>query len=293
MSRLTESYQHAVQTKDALIGTAKNKVIEAFPYVILVLNIAFAVISCLFKTWLVNPFSAVFFIDLVSNILLTMFSYASFLQYAEKIEKTTNAAYRTNCSAWSVISERIRVGHAESFFEYCKEQTNKEREDKRREMILNKTMLPYDTYLEKYHGKRKDVIAEYRANGEITREEERIINKANGDMHVKPIKPLLIFCGIRLSHLNDAGRQSVPSSVISIASRPVVMLFLTALLKMFTGSYVGVESASVIFDMIYSIMLIVVSSFFGFSAGTKSARDEHEKIKARIFFLERFEKSKA
>ena len=292
MNDLTKAYADAAKVKEDFLNGAKARITEFFPFVILVLNVVFAIFSCLFSTGLVNPFTPRYFIDLVSNILMTMFAYVSFVQYGEKIEKLAEA-YITNCRVWSEISERVRQHHSEDFQAYCIEQTNKEREDRRREMILNKTMIPYEVYLSEYRSKSREDIKALAANGVISKSDARVVNRANGNIKVKPLRPLLIFSGIHLAHINDAGRKSVPVSVISIASRPVIMLVSTAVLKMFTGSYVGVESASVVYDMMYSVMLIIVSSFVGFSAGTKSAKVEHEKIKARIFFLEGFEKSKA
>ena len=291
MNKTTKIYTGMANAKDSLISGAKSTFAETFPFIILILNIFFAVVSKLFETWITNPFTPSFFINLVSNILLTMLSYVCFVQYGEKIEKIATEAWAKNCRSWSEISERVRINHAEAFFNFCRDAQDEEREEKRRTIILNKTLISYETYLERLRDKNKKVIKSYIKEGEISRKEAYWINRANCKVKVRPISPLLIFCGIKLSHPNDAGRRRLSSSTISIVSRPAFMFLTTAIVMMFKGTYMGFENASIFFDMMYSVMLIILSSFFGFSAGTKSTKLELERIEARIFFLERFEKS--
>lgn len=291
MNKTTEVYTKLSHTKNELMISAKNTFAETFPFIILGLNVIFAIVSKLFDTWITNPFTPSFFINLVSNILLTMLSYVCFVQYGEKIEKISTESYSKNCKAWSLISERVRINHAEEFFTFCREQADVEREERRRAIILNKTLISYDTYLTDYKGASKSEIRKAKKQGIITARDAFYINRANSSIKIKPISPLLIFCGIKLSHPNDAGRRKISASTVSIVSRPAFMFLTTAVVMMFKGSYIGFENASVVFDMMYSVMLIILSSFFGFSAGTKSAKQELERIEARIFFLERFEKS--
>ena len=42
--------------------------------------------------------------------------------------------------------------------------------------------------------------------------------------------------------------------------------------------------------MIFSVVMIIMSSVMGYSSGVSSARKQHEKIKGRIYFLENFKK---
>ena len=57
---------------------------------------------------------------------------------------------------------------------------------------------------------------------------------------------------------------------------------------MFSGHWKGLGDASAIFDIIYSAAMVVIASITGYTAGVDAGRKEHDRIKGRIFFLERY-----
>lgn len=283
-----ETYSKIADTQNKVTQAVTRFTRDFFPFVVLALNIILTIGSRLFNTWLENPFTADFFIDLGTNILSTMFCYTCFIKYGESNEKRCSEAYASNVERWSRMSADVRGKKSESFSRYCKELEWQEREEKRHSLISNHTMISIEDYNAQYKGKNKREINELVKSGKLTKVEAKYINKANATHKVRPINPVLILCGVKTSNINDVGRSGISYSTISILSRPVSMFILTAAVTMFKGTWIGVGDASAIFDMIYSAFMIVLSSVLGYSSGAMSARSEHDKIKGRIYFLEKF-----
>jgi hypothetical protein len=89
-------------------------------------------------------------------------------------------------------------------------------------------------------------------------------------------------------NINDVGRDGVNASTMAILTRPVYMFILSTVLTMFSGHWKGIDGASAVFDIIYSALLIVIASITGYTAGADAGRKDHDRIKGRIFFLERY-----
>jgi len=75
---------------------------------------------------------------------------------------------------------------------------------------------------------------------------------------------------------------------MAIMTRPIYTFILTTVVTMFSGYWKGLDGASAVFDIIYSALMIVIASISGYTAGADAGRKEHDKIKGRIFFLERY-----
>ena len=264
---------------------------DFFPLIILILNIAATICSRLFNTWLENPFTADFFIQLGTNILTTMFCYATFLAFGERNEKALSNNFGTNLETWEMLSGKVRNGYCDHFIEYCRGQVEKEREDKRHAIILNNTMITIDKYEKEYKKLSVEEVNQLYLSGKLSNKEAKYINKANATHKLKPINPLLILCGVHELNVNDVGRDGISHSTVSLLSRPLVMFIITAVITMFKGSWLGISDASAVFDMIFSILMIVLSSVFGYNSGSTCAKKENDKIKGRIYFLERFMQS--
>lgn len=288
MSEIGNTYSKIADTQNKVTQAVTRFTKDFFPFIILVLNILLTIGSRLFNTWLENPFTPDFFISLGTNILSTMLCYTCFIKYGEMNEKRGCEAYAGNVERWSRISADVRGKMSEAFNRYCKELAWQEREEKRHSIISNHTMLSIEDYINNYKGKNRKEINELVKSGKLTIIEGKYINKANATNKIRPINPLLILCGVQTSNINDVGRSGISRATVSILSRPVSMFILTAAITMFKGTWVGVGDASAIFDMIYSAFMIVISSVVGYSAGAMSARVEHDKIKGRIYFLEKF-----
>lgn len=289
MANLNDAYGKISRGGDSI----KSKLIEViqrnFAFLVLVLNIAVTVAYRLFSPWVQNPFTPDFFITLATNILTTMFCYVVFLSYGQRLEFASLAGYKENCELWGCLSADARLRSRE-FEAYCKERIEIEREERRRAIVENNTMISYEEYLECYKGKTRAQIREAVIAGTLDRETAHHINRANKRIRIKPINPLLILCGIKLSNVNDAGREGFSPSTVAIVSRPVSMFIINAGVSMIHGSWTGVSTGEEVFDMIFAVVMIIMSSVMGYSSGVTSAHKQHDRIKGRIYFLENFKK---
>lgn len=274
------------QNKAMQLITAAAK--DSLPFLILLLNIVVAVLTRLFNTDLQNPFTADFFIELFTNMLTTMVCYSCFVKYGEKNEKLSSAAYASNMERWKEMSGRVRTQSSDKFIAYCRKQVELEREDIRHYYILNHTMLTIEEYESKYRRLSEEQIDKLVAQGALHRKEAYYIKRANMTRYLKPINPILILCGVNKMNLNDVGRDGLSAATMAIITRPMYMFVLTTVVTMFSGYWKGLDSASALFDIIYSALMIVIASITGYSAGADAGRKEHDKIKGRIFFLERY-----
>lgn len=288
MSDLLNKYNTIASKQNKAMQVVTAVIKDTLPFLILLLNIVVAVTSRLFTTGLQNPFTADFFVELFTNTLTTMVCYTCFVKYGEKNEKLGSTAYASNLERWQKMSGDVRNHSSERFIVYCRRQVELEREEIRHFYILNHTMLTIEEYESDYKRLSDGAIDRLVKSGALHRKEARYIKRANKTRYLKPINPLLILCGVNKMNLNDVGRDGMSAATVAILTRPVIMFALTTVVTMFSGYWKGVDGASAVFDIIYSALMIVVSSITGYSAGADAGRKEHDKIKGRIFFLERY-----
>ena len=293
MTELNSAYSGVVHTTTDIKAKVIKTVRDNFAFIILVFNVILRVALELFDATVGNPFNVDFFIKLGTDIATTMFCYCCFISYGHKMEKGEMPGYRNNAMLWAQLSEGVRKSRNEAFADFCINCADEEREDRRKAIIQNNTMIAWDRFERDYRGKSKADIDKFVKDGTLTRTAAYYINKANGVIRVKPINPLLILCGVKTESLNDVGRDGIKPSTISALSRPVSMFILSACIEMLHGSWRGVSTGEEIYNMILSVLMIVLSSVLGYSAGVNAARKEHDKIKGRIYFLERFNQSNA
>lgn len=288
MSDLLNKYNTIASKQNKAMQVVTAVIKDTLPFLILLLNIVVAVTSRLFTTGLQNPFTADFFLELFTNTLTTMVCYTCFVKYGEKNEKLGSTAYASNLERWQKMSGDVRNHSSERFIVYCRRQVELEREEIRHFYILNHTMLTIEEYESDYKRLSDGAIDRLVKSGALHRKEARYIKRTNKTRYLKPINPLLILCGVNKMNLNDVGRDGMSAATVAILTRPVIMFALTTVVTMFSGYWKGVDGASAVFDIIYSALMIVVSSITGYSAGADAGRKEHDKIKGRIFFLERY-----
>lgn len=285
---LLEKYNDFASKQNKAMQLITTVVKDSLPFLILILNVVVAILTRLFDTNIQNPFSADFFIELFTNTLTTMVCYSCFVKYGEKNEKLSSTAYASNMERWKEMSGKVRNQSSDKFIAYCRKQVEIEREDIRHFYILNHTMITIDEYESKYKRMHDEAIDKLVTKGELHRKEAKYIKRANKTRYLKPINPILILCGVNKMNLNDVGRDGLNAATMAIITRPVYMFLLTTVVTMFSGYWKGIDGASAVFDIIYSVMMIVVASITGYSAGADAGRKEHDKIKGRIFFLERY-----
>lgn len=285
---LLDKYNDFASKQNKTMQVVTAFVRDSLPFLILLLNIVVAVMTRLFTTDLQNPFTADFFIELFTNMLTTMVCYSCFVKYGEKNEKLSSTAYASNVERWKEMSGKVRTQSSDKFIAYCRKQVELEREDIRHFYILNHTMLTIEEYESKYKRLSEEEIDKLVVKGALHRKEAKYIKRANKTRYLKPINPILILCGVNKMNLNDVGRDGLNASTMAIITRPVYMFVLTTVVTMFSGYWKGLDGASALFDIIYSASMIVIASITGYSAGADAGRKEHDKIKGRIFFLERY-----
>ena len=288
MSNLHDTYQsvaeRSMKTTDKMVTFVK----DFMPFLLLALNLIVVVITKLFRTHLENPFTVDFFISLATNIFTTMFCYTVFIRYGERSEKAISSSYLDNLGTWGELSGVVRHKYSDRFTAYCFEQIELERREIRYSYLLNHTMITVERYKREFEGLSAEKLDLLVKQGVITRSEAKWIKKANIIPKVRPIKPMLILCGVQASHLNDVGREAMSHTTAAILAKPIILFSLTVVITMIKGTWAGITSAAVVFEIVYSIFSIILSSIVGYSSGAAAAEKDMDRIKGRIFFLERF-----
>ncbi len=283
-------YDRFEQHERELTSRVRGFFTRNFPYIMLVFNILFEVLTRLFSVGITFPFPTEFWSDLFLNTCSSTIAYSCFLIYADKTKRQSSPEYLRNVSLWSEKSARIRLNRFDDFLIYCKAQFEKECRERQEAIIANNTHIEIKKWREEYSRLTlKKLFKLYKA-GEITFSEMYYIAKANKKPRLKPIDPLLILAGIKASNINDAGRDS-SNIASSLILKPVGFISISLLVSMFAGRFIGVSDTSVLFDMLYTAGLIVGSSLAGYARGTASAERKHNEIKGRIIFIECYIKS--
>lgn len=263
---------------------------EYFPYIMLVGIILFEVLARLFEVEIAAFFTPDFWSTLFINTMSSTLTFAGFVFYAER-KRRESEPYIKNADAWGHASQRVRMGSYDDFLAYCKEQYKQECEDRRTALIANYTQISIERW-EKYRKLSDKDIRDLAASGEITRREASIVIRAKKHPRIKPINPLLILAGMKTTHINSAGRSNT-SSFVSVLARPIPVVAMSITFSMFAGRFLGTSDSSVLFDMLYTAGMIVMSSIMGYIKGCDNAEKKHGEIKIRIMFIERYEKSRA
>lgn len=285
---LLDKYEKVAAEQSKVMQVVTTIAKESLPFIILLINVVVSIVFSLYDPSLKNPWTPDFFVRLLTNILSTMLCYSCFVSYGEKNAKMGSEAYAKNLKRWSEISNTVRNGSSTSFMEYCRKQVEIERAELRHYYILNYTMITIEEYEEKYKKLSDEAIDKLVASGELHKREAKYLKKANKPRYLKPINPILILCGVNKLNLNDVGRDGMSASAMSIAMRPAFMFAVSTLGAMLSATWKGIDSASAVFHIVWSVLMIILASITGYTSGTDAGNKEHDKIKARIFFLERY-----
>lgn len=256
-----------------------------FPYVMLAVNIVFEILSRLFVIGFATPFTPSFWSNLFLNTCSSTIAYACFMVYAERTKKLNSTEYKGNLKIWSEKSASVRFNSFDCFIAYCKEQYERECEERQIEIIANNTHLSIEKWKKEYKMLSDKDLRKKLKEGEISKAELKYIRRANRKPRLKPIDPLLILAGLKANDINDAGRRT-SSSMRSVAIRPVGFILISVIVSMFAGRFIGFEDSSAFFDMLYTAGLIIGSSLVGYAKGVSNAEKRHNEIKGRIIFLE-------
>jgi hypothetical protein len=292
----TDKFYQLGENQRRVTGKIKDFIVQNLIFLVLIFNIALEIASKLYRVGFQNPFTIEFFLELSISITTSMICYISFIPFGKSEEKKQNSSYYKNIDFWGVLSDMVRTGHNNLFREFCLSQVDVEREEKRRAIIGNATIIPFETYVSEYMGKSRKYIINLCKSGMLTRKESRAINKANGNnlfsflynpIKVKPINPVIILSGVRRTQINDAGRSDRSYTANWLISRPFIIFATNAIFNAITTSFIG-NWQNAVFDMFLSVLLVIMASICGYSAGVTSIRKENDKVKNRILFLSLF-----
>lgn len=281
-------YAEFSEAQRKLVTLTKKTVKDYFPYVMLVADILFTVMTRLFTAGFQNVFTPSYFIALISNVMAVMFCYTTFVPYGHRREKIDMPEYGSTYRAWMELSRRVRSGLSEAFTAYCRRVAEEEREDARRMLIENKTMIPWAVYVERYRDMKPSKLASLAKTGELTKAEAAVIRKANSRVKLREVNPVHALSGVRATRATDAIRADCNRNILAILFKPVSMVLISIVTTAFVGTWVGVSDLSVIYSMVYSAILIIIASVTGYSKGAANAHADLDMIKIRLLFLETF-----
>ena len=266
---------------------------DFFPYLLMIANILFMVLNALFTVSLKNPFTPDNISKTLMNCATSTLAYACFVGYGDRTTKKNMANYQHNLKVWGETSDRIRRGSFfEAFLVYCKTAVEEERAEKRVAIVVNNTRIPLKDYNELYAKMSNAELRRQVKDGVISSHDAHYIRKANGNIRVRPINPLLLLCGSKAENLNDAGRAQDASAVKSILGRPLTVIISSIVVESVFCVFGGWSMAT-LYNMCAYAFLIFISCFLGFEKGASNARKTNEAVLNRIVFLERFEKKNA
>jgi hypothetical protein len=285
-------YSKVEGQKNAIVEKIKYNVQNYLIFIVLIFNIALEIVSQLYTIGFVNPFTIAFFLDLAISLTTTMITYICFIPFGVHQEHL-NPIYEQNRKLWGKLTDAVRMAHNEEFRQFCHSQLEEERDDKRRLIIGNTTMIPFDIYNQKYKLYTKAELKEALKNQDISKIEYKAIKKANGytllnHIKVRPINPVIILSGVcSQNSINDAGRTSKSYALQWLSSRPIFIFIVNAILNSVSTTFTG-SPQNAIFDMFISVLMIILASVFGYSAGVTSAKKDNDRVKSRIMFLSLF-----
>ena len=284
-------YGQVADGKNNAFNRLKNGLKKYSIYLILLFNIALEIIAKLYRVGFKNPFTVEFCIGLIISCITTLICYCCFIPYGKSDEKQRNPSYATNIDTWGKLTELVRDGFIDLFRHFCFERVDDERKEMRMFILANDTLITYETFCQSFLGKTKEEIKQMRKDGVITKREAKAINKANGygwrnPTKVKPINPLIVLSGAKRGNLNDAGRKDSAYAIKWLATRPLIMFCTSTIINAISSSFIGGNNA--IFEMFLSVLMIIIASIMGYSAGQSEVRQNNDRIKSRIIFLSLF-----
>lgn len=285
-------YSSINEEQEKTIGKVKQGIQRYLIVVVLAFNIVLEIISSLYKFGFRNPFTPEFFLELAVNTATTMICYVCFIMVGQSEERKRTTMYSDNIKAWSKLSEKVRDGYLSIFRTFCEEQVTEERNEVKRLILGNNTIISFDEYIEKYSLLNKKQLKQLYKEKKISKEEYKALYKANGfgrfnPTKIKQINPVIILSGVAKATINDAGRKESSFIARWLSTRPLLIFFSTALINAITTTFMG-ASTNAVLDIFLSVLMIVISSVVGYGAGVNAVKDKDDRVKSRIIFLSLF-----
>lgn len=283
--------------KSEAVKKIKNGIQKYLIFFVLLFNILLEIVSKLYTFGLHNPFSAEFVLNVSLSMVTTVVCYLSFIPFGRYDERKRNLEYEDINNDWKNLSKTVRLGFLSLFDTFCKDQVTAERNDAKRHLLENNTVIPFEEYKEKYEGMTKKELKALYKRGLLSKKDFKALKRANGyglfnPTKIKAINPVIILAGTSKSSLNDAGRSNSSTIPRKLGLKLALVLVASLVLNSIKTQFVG-GGEGVILDMIFSVAQIVVASIGGYSVGVDDFKFTVDKINSRVIFLSLFcEKNK-
>lgn len=283
----------------AVVDEKKSKAVEKIKtgvqkyliFFVLLFNVALVVVSRLYRFGLKNPFTVEFFLEMAVTMTTTMICYICFVPFGNSEERKRNIDFPKIQKLWQDLSTKVRTGFLQLFSLFCEAQVIEERNEAKRLIIGNNTVIPFEFYRENYEClSKKQLKVLYKAE-KISKKDYKAILKANGygalsPVKIKRINPVIILSGAKKSSINDAGRTDSSFVARWLMTRPLVMFVSTAILNSIATTFGS--NGNVILDMLIAVFQIIIAAVFGYSAGVSEFRHTVDKVNSRVIFLSLF-----
>lgn len=269
------------------VQKVKAGVQKYFIFIVLLFNIAFEVVARFYKfgTQALTPD---FFVNYFITTFTSMLCFICFVPLAKNDEMRRSITYKPLVEEWNKLSTKVREGFGKLFAEFCKTRVEEERQDTKKFILANNTMIGFDEYKEKYETKSKKELKQLYINNELSKEDYKAILKCNR-VKVKPINPLIVLNGAKKITVNDAGRGSNYYALIKILQRPFVILISSFIINTITTTFIG-GNQDVVLNVMISLLRIVIASVCGYRTGVNDFKYEQDMIGAKVLFLSLFTK---
>lgn len=271
---------------NSVVEKIKQGVQKYLIFFVLIFNVVVSVVSKIYRLGLQNPFTEGFIVDFMITTSTSMLCYLSFIPLGRQDELIRSETFTTVIDTWNDLSDKVRNAFLYPFEAFCHDQVGVEREEKKKLIISNKTIITYEDYKSKYENKSFWQLLKLQKEGKISKKERKAIAQANR-VSVKPIQPLLILQEAQETHFNDAGRKNNNYARKQAVKKPFVIFAFSLAINAITTSMVTIDSTLII-DMLLSLFSIVVASYGGYSTGVNDFIYKENKIKAKIVFLKLF-----
>jgi hypothetical protein len=193
--------------------------------------------------------------------------------------------YKPTMERWETLSKKVREGFIELFKQFCISEVEIERQDQKKLILANNTIIPYEVYKTEYEGLCKEQLKALYNEGKISKEDYKALIKCN-KVKIKPINPLIVLSGAKKTTINDAGRDENSYALAKTLQRPIIMVVISFVVNSISTTFIG--GSNIVLDVMLGIFTIVVASFCGFTTGVNDFKHMEDRTKSRALFLALF-----
>ncbi|MBR2339404.1 MAG: hypothetical protein IKA74_01065 [Clostridia bacterium] len=247
--------------------------------------IIFTVAIPLVTVRFVNPLSPEFLANTVYMVISTYTCYLVFIPSGKR-DELANGGYNGN-TVWEALCDKIREGSMiTEFCAYCEREAQREAKDSALR-LASLACIDGQKYLSVYAPMKKAQLKQELSAGRITKEQYRILRRANSQ-RVRPISASLILSRAKEVSINDAGRKSLSYEQSAAMRKPFLILISSVSLACAVLIPTKTFGVAVIVSIISRIFGICMASFAGYNVGVRQIRWENARTDGKILFIRKF-----